>query len=96
MSTKQALIDKVYQSQEDLNRQDVELVVNQMIEKMSQKLSEDNRIEIRGFGSFTIRQRASRYVQNPNTKAMMKIPPKKVVYFRLGKPFLEKLNPQIK
>jgi integration host factor subunit beta len=95
MSTKQALIDKVYKSQDDLNRRDVELIISNLIDKMATKLADENRIEIRGFGSFTIRSRASRYVQNPNTKSMMKIPPKKVIYFRMGKPFVEKLNPAL-
>ena len=75
-----------------LLKRDAELIVNAMLEAMTESLRSGSPIEIRGFGSFRIRDRAARIGRNPRTGAKTKIPPKRVCYFRPGKALSEIVN----
>ena len=65
--TKSELIERITDNQAQLSSKDVELAVKTMLEQMSQALSQGDRIEIRGFGSFSLHYRAPRIGRNPKT-----------------------------
>ena len=83
--TKSELIELIATKQTQLSVKDVELAVKTIIEQMSETLSAGNRIEIRGFGSFTSVPHQARIGRNPQTGAAIKIKAKNVVKFKAGK-----------
>ena len=68
-----------------MTRKDSELIVETILESIVGALHASDKIEIRGFGSFRTRQRQSRVGRNPKTGARVKVPPKKVPYFKPSK-----------
>ena len=74
-----------------LQKQDVNMAVNILLETMSKALAEDRRVEIRGFGSFTTRKRKSRCTKNPKTGTIMDIPERKTLHFTMSKSLKESL-----
>ncbi len=87
--TKSVLIERVAEKLPQLSRQDVELAVKTLIEHMSACLASGERIEIRGFGSFSLRFRPGRVGRNPRNGAPVALPPKHVPYFKPGKALRE-------
>ncbi len=87
---KKDIIDKVSQEL-SMQKQDVEQAVNVMLESMTQALIEERRIELRGFGSFSIRQRKPRSTKNPRTGKIMDIPSRKTLHFTMSKSLKEAL-----
>ena len=83
--TKSELIEKLHKQQPHLKTDDVELAVKLVLDAMTAALANHERIEVRGFGSFSIHYRASRTGRNPRTGAEINIPASKVVKFRPGK-----------
>ena len=83
--TKSELIEVIAREQSHLAYRDVELAVKCMIEQMSQALASGERIEIRGFGSFSLHFRPPRMGRNPKTGEKVKIKPKKLPFFKCGK-----------
>jgi integration host factor subunit beta len=90
--TKSELIDRIAGKQSQLSSKDVELSVKAMIEYMSQVLSEGGRIEIRGFGSFSINRRPPRMGRNPRSGEQVKITEKLVPHFKPGKDLREAVD----
>lgn len=91
--TKSELIEAIARAQShDLAYRDVELAVKCMIEQMSQALASGNRIEIRGFGSFSLRYRPPRIGHNPKTGEIVHLGPKYVPHFKPGKELRERVN----
>jgi integration host factor subunit beta len=82
--TKAEFIDKIAGQRPDLNRSQVETVVNTVLESIIEALSRNDRVEIRGFGSFSIRERGAKQGRNPKTGEAVSVPPKKVPFFRAG------------
>jgi integration host factor subunit beta len=82
--TKADLIEAVARATE-LGRKDSEVVVEEIFENIIQALKSGEKIELRGFGSFQVRQREARRGRNPKTGAPVEIPAKRVVYFKPGK-----------
>ena len=70
----------------------MEAAVKTMIEQMSQALADGERIEIRGFGSFSLHYRPSRVGRNPKTGEPVELPPKCVPHFKPGKELRERVN----
>ena len=70
---------------------DISKAVDIIIETMSESLDQGNRVEIRGFGSFSIRTRKARLTKNPKTGKMMDIPPRKTLHFAMSKSLKEAL-----
>ncbi len=83
--TKAELIEAVAEQISFLNKKQTESVVNCFFENIKKALVVGNKVEIRGFGSFTVRQRDSRDGRNPLTGDKVNVPPKKVPFFRAGK-----------
>ena len=97
MSTRQAmtkaeLIEEVA-SAVDLTKKSSEVIVNTVFESIVASLNDGDKIELRGFGSFRIRERAARIGRNPKTGAKVDVPAKRIPYFKPGKELRELLNP---
>lgn len=90
--TKSELIDRLAQQQTHLSHKDVELAVKLLLERVSQALTQKQRIEIRGFGSFSLHQRPARVGRNPKTGEPVNIPAKFVPHFKPGKELRERVN----
>lgn len=76
----------------ELNAKDVELAVKNIIEYLSDALAEGQRIEIRGFGSFSLRYRPPRIGRNPRTGDPVALPARRVPHFKAGKNLRERVN----
>ena len=90
--TKSELIDRLAEKQRHLAHVDVELGVKSILEQMSASLSNGERIEIRGFGSFSLHFRAPRLGRNPKTGEAVSLPGKHVPHFKPGKSLRERVN----
>lgn len=90
--TKSELIELIASRQTQLSAKDVELAVKTIIEHMSQTLSEGERIEIRGFGSFSLHYREPRKGRNPKTGDAVQLTGKYVPHFKPGKELRERVN----
>ena len=90
--TKSELIERVAQRQSQLSQKDVELAVKTMLEEMSQALATGGRIEIRGFGSFSLHYRAPRLGRNPKTGESVDLTGKYVPHFKPGKELREQVD----
>lgn len=90
--TKSELIEVLARKQNQLPYKDVELAVKTLIEQMSQSLSTGSRIEIRGFGSFSLHFRPPRVGRNPKTGESVSLSGKYVPHFKPGKELRERVN----
>ena len=89
--TKAELVDEVARNTQ-LTKKHAEMIVNTVFESIVDSLKDGEKIELRGFGSFRIRRRNSRIGRNPKTGARVKVPPKRIPYFKPGKQLKELLN----
>ena len=83
--TKRDLIEEVAQQYPRFSRRDAEVMVNAVFDSMTEALAKGERIEIRGFGSFMVKQREAREGRNPRTGALVSVAAKKVPLFKVGK-----------
>jgi integration host factor subunit beta len=90
--TKSELIEVLSRKQMQLAYKDVELAVKTMLEHMAQNLSNGERIEIRGFGSFSLHYRPPRVGRNPKTGDSVTLSAKYVPHFKPGKEMRERVN----
>ncbi|RKZ85282.1 MAG: integration host factor subunit beta [Gammaproteobacteria bacterium] len=90
--TKSDLIEILSERQSLLNYRDVELAVKLMLEQMSESLSGGDRIEIRGFGSFTLHHRPARVGRNPKSGESVTLDEKYVPHFKPGKELRDRVN----
>ena len=90
--TKSALIEKVAERVEGLTWNQTEIVVETIFESMKEALARGEKIEIRGFGNFRLKQRRSRKARNPKTGESVDVPSKMVLHFKVGKALKEALN----
>ena len=90
--TKSELIERIVTHQGQLSSKDVELAIKTMLEQMSQALATGDRIEIRGFGSFSINRRPPRVGRNPRSGESVQIPEKRVPHFKPGKALREAVD----
>lgn len=89
---KSELIERIVDQQEQLSVRDVELAVKTMLEHMTHVLSSGERIEIRGFGSFSVNYRAPRIGRNPKTGETVELEGKYVPHFKPGKELRDRVN----
>ena len=94
--TKSELIEALALSQRHLAYADVEMAVKSLLEQMSQSLANGKRIEVRGFGSFSLHYRPPRMGRNPKTGETVALPGKHVPHFKPGKELRERVNGQNK
>ena len=90
--TKSELIEIMAQKQKHLPSRDVELAVKHLLEIMSDALSDGERIEIRGFGSFGLNYRPARVGRNPKSGERVHVPEKYVPHFKAGKELRERVD----
>lgn len=90
--TKSEMIDILAVEQPQLAYRDVELAVKGMLECMAVALAEGKRIEVRGFGSFSLHHRAPRVGRNPKTGDAVTVPEKHVPHFKPGKELRERVD----
>ncbi|RUO40993.1 integration host factor subunit beta [Pseudidiomarina aestuarii] len=90
--TKSELIQQLSSLYPDLSPRQVEDAVKELIEQMAQQLSSGGRIEIRGFGSFSLHYRAPRVGRNPKTGAKVELDGKYVPHFKPGKELRERVD----
>ena len=93
--TKSELIERMTDSQEQLSIKDVELAVKSILEHMSQVLASGERIEVRGFGSFSLHYREPRMGRNPKTGEVVELKGKYVPHFKPGKEMRDRVNESI-
>lgn len=90
--TKSELIEQLIDQNQQLSIKDVELAVKTMLDHMTESLSQGERIEIRGFGSFCLHYRAPRVGRNPKTGDSVSLSAKFVPHFKPGKDLREQVN----
>ena len=90
--TKSELIERISAVQSQLSAKDVELAVKMMLDDMAESLADGERIEIRGFGSFSLHYRAPRLGRNPKTGDKVDLAGKYVPHFKPGKELRERVN----
>lgn len=88
---KRDLVEKVTDSLDGYLKKDIARAVDIIIEAMSESLDQGDRVEIRGFGSFSVRKRKARQTKNPKTGKVMNIPPRKTLHFAMSKSIKEAL-----
>ncbi len=90
--TKSELIELLAARQVHLKSEDVDMAVKTVLEQMSASLANGERIEIRGFGSFSLHYRPPRIGRNPKTGESVALPGKHVPHFKPGKELRERVN----
>ena len=90
--TKSELIARLAAANPHLFQRDVERIVTTIFEEITEALASGDRVELRGFGAFSVKQRGSRIGRNPRTGEAVEVSEKFIPYFKTGKQLREKLN----
>ncbi|MCH7487887.1 MAG: integration host factor subunit beta [Proteobacteria bacterium] len=90
--TKSELIQRLAEANPHLYQRDVERIVTTIFEEITAALARGDRVELRGFGAFSVKERAARVGRNPRTGAPVQVAAKYIPYFKTGKQLREKLN----
>ncbi|MDP7150795.1 MAG: integration host factor subunit beta [Paracoccaceae bacterium] len=92
------LIQKIFDENQELpverrlSQRDVERIVNTVFEEITDALSRGDRVELRGFGAFSVKKRDARIGRNPRTGESVKVEEKHVPFFKTGKLLRDRLN----
>ena len=86
------LVQKLCSDFPDLSQREVENVVSALFDSITDQLANGGRVELRGFGAFSTRQRDARTGRNPRTGEAVEVDAKRVPYFKPGKEMRERLN----
>jgi integration host factor subunit beta len=86
------LLQALARDNPELRADEVEQVVDIFFDEIAARLAEGGRVELRGFGAFSTRQREARTGRNPRSGTSVSVPAKKVPYFKPGKEIRERLN----
>ena len=89
---KSELNDRLSAENPHLTHKEVERVVNVVLDQMVQAMAAGGRVELRGFGAFSVRDRPARSGRNPRTGETVEVPAKSVPFFKSGKELRERLN----
>ena len=90
--TKSDLIKRLAEANPHLYVRDIERIVGRVFEEIGAALARGDRVELRGFGAFSVRARAERVGRNPRTGDEVAVPNKVVPYFKTGKELRDRLN----
>ncbi|MFP3982223.1 MAG: HU family DNA-binding protein [Desulfurivibrionaceae bacterium] len=88
---KKNLIDQVHAKAEHFYKHEVEAAVDIILESITRALADHNRVELRGFGSFSVRSRGGYCYKHPQSGEEMKVPDRKKVHFTMGKSLKDNL-----
>ena len=86
------LIQKIAEENPHLYQRDVEKIVNTVFESVTEALASGDRVELRGFGAFSVKQRDARVGRNPRTGEAVQVDEKHVPFFKAGKLLRDRLN----
>lgn len=89
---KSELIDKISESNPHLLQRDIEKIVNVIFDEITDALARGERVELRGFGAFSVKHRPARTGRNPRTGETVDVEEKYVPFFKTGKELRERLN----
>jgi integration host factor subunit beta len=89
---KSELVQKITTQNPHLHQSDVQKLVNAVIDGIVSALARGDRVELRGFGAFSVKHRSSRNARNPRTGAQVTVDQKRLPYFKAGKEMHERLN----
>ena len=90
--TKSELIARLAELNPSLYHRDLEQLVNTVFETISEALERGDRVELRGFGAFSLRERKARTGRNPRTGESVNVAAKTIPFFKMGKGMRERLN----
>lgn len=90
--TKSELIAEIAEANPHLRAADVETIVTTIFDQITQALAQGSRVELRGFGAFTVKHRDARTGRNPRTGEAVKVEEKVVPFFKAGKELRERVN----
>lgn len=90
--TKSELIQRLAEFNPHLYQRDVERIVTTIFDEIAAALTRGDRVELRGFGAFSVKHRDARTGRNPRTGASVDVAEKRVPYFKTGKQLRERLN----
>lgn len=90
--TKSELIARLAEANPHLYNRDVERIVTTVFDEISAALARGDRVELRGFGAFSVKERGARLGRNPRTGESVDVSAKYVPYFKTGKQLRERLN----
>ena len=90
--TRSQLITRLAELNPHLYHRDIERIVTTVFDEISSALSRGDRVELRGFGAFSVKQRAARIGRNPRTGDSVQVPAKFLPYFKTGKELRDRLN----
>lgn len=93
--TRSGLIEKVSEKVEGLTLKQTEIVVDTVFESIKGALCKGEKVEIRGFGNFRLKDRQPRKARNPKTGDSVEVPEKRAIRFKVGKALKESLNPDL-
>ena len=91
---KSELIQRISQKNPHLYHRDVERIINTVFDKIIEALGNGDRVELRGFGAFSVKDRQARDGRNPRTGESVHVEAKRVPFFKTGKELRERLNSQ--
>ena len=89
---KSGLVQTIAQQNMHLYHRDVERIINTILEEIIEALANGDRVELRGFGAFSVKQRDARIGRNPRTGDTVAVTAKRVPFFKTGKELRERLN----
>jgi len=89
---KSDLILKILEAEPTLYKKDATKIVNVFFDTISKAISNGERVELRGFGVFDVKQRQARIARNPKNGEAVAVPAKKVPFFRMGKNMKDRIN----
>jgi integration host factor subunit beta len=90
--TKSELIQRLSKRYPHLYQRDIEVLVNTMFDEITKALADGNRVELRGFGAFSVRSREARAARNPKNGDMVSVGSRSAIYFRTGKELRERIT----
>lgn len=89
---KSELVQKIADTSPHLYHRDIERIVNTILDEVIRALKDNDRVELRGFGAFSVKSRNARTGRNPRTGTAVEVVAKRVPFFKTGKELRERLN----
>ena len=90
---KSELVQRIANKNPHLFQRDVEMIVNSILDEISDTLARGDRVELRGFGAFSVKNRKPRKGRNPRTGETVHVEEKSTPFFKTGKEIRDRLNP---